>query len=181
MTAVCAACGVSLRGGPRYPLSTLLDMMGYDTIHRAADALGVSGTTYAQYSCHGISERTADRLAIRAGFHPAEVWPELADHQITAASRPCTRPGCTNTFVPSRRDQKYCGLACRRHVAQKRYRERKYATDPEWVETMRAKRRDYYAECGQYERAEHLRRYWENPEYRQRRIEQERARRRSVA
>lgn len=181
MTTSCPTCGASLRGGPRYPLTTLLDMMGYQSVNKAAEALGVSGTTYVRYSCHGVTERTADRLAVRAGFHPAEVWPELTDHQINAASRVCARPNCTTMFVPNRSDQKYCDAPCRRHMAEKRYRERKRATDPEWVASRRAKRRDYYAECGQYERAEHLRRYWDNPEYRQRRIEQERARRKAAA
>jgi len=51
--------------------------------------LGIAGTTHKQYCERGLTEEQADRLALRAGYHPAEVWREwLAIEQQPCGTRP---------------------------------------------------------------------------------------------
>jgi len=44
----------------------------------ACEVLHISGMTYKRYREKGLTDELADRLAVRAGYHPAEVWPEWA-------------------------------------------------------------------------------------------------------
>lgn len=41
--------------------------------------LGVSRTTLRRWRTLGLTEEQADRLAIRCGFLPSEVWPEWSE------------------------------------------------------------------------------------------------------
>lgn len=59
----------------RYPLAPLAEAVGVDT-SRLARILGLSGSTWKAYREHGMTERAADRLAVKAGFHPCEIWPD---------------------------------------------------------------------------------------------------------
>lgn len=48
--------------------------------------LGISGQQWLRYMAHGVSERSADRFAVKCGKHPFEVWPEMIDDAITETS-----------------------------------------------------------------------------------------------
>lgn len=61
----------------RLPFADLEAMV--DTRHlpgTVAQVLGISGTTANRYRREGLSVKQADKLACRAGLHPANVWPE---------------------------------------------------------------------------------------------------------
>ncbi|HEV2928408.1 MAG TPA: CGNR zinc finger domain-containing protein [Propionibacteriaceae bacterium] len=141
----------------RYPLQPLLDRIG-GSATSAARKLGISGSTEQDYKRRGVTERVADRLAARAGLVAYEVWPEILDHAIAAEMRTCALADCTEAFVPSRSTSRYCSKLCGDRARRRAYQARKAATDPEWVERRRQQRRDYYLECGEYERAQQRRR-----------------------
>jgi hypothetical protein len=65
-----------------YSLEPLADALGC-TLGQLGRRLGVSGSTWQQYRSEGVSELVADRLAVKAGLHPALVWPELVEFAIT--------------------------------------------------------------------------------------------------
>lgn len=45
-----------------------------------AEAAGISGRVWTRWRREGrLPLRSADRAAIRAGFHPAEIWPEFCE------------------------------------------------------------------------------------------------------
>jgi hypothetical protein len=62
-----------------YPFAPLAALMGLSE-HQAAMRLGISGSTEQRYRREGMSEKVADRLAVRAHLHPFEVWPEMIEH-----------------------------------------------------------------------------------------------------
>src|SRR5690606_29642990 len=99
----------------------------------------------------GVTDRTADRLAVTAGLNPYMVWPELLTDQIEDCSRRCDE--CEEPFVPFRRSQRFCSKSCRQRQLQREWKRRRYQTDPEFAEARRQERRAYYAACGDYERA----------------------------
>lgn len=118
----------------RYPWAPLAAAMGLSE-HQAAARLGVSGTTQQTYRRIGVLEETAERLADKAGLHPFEVWPELLEHRLADA------------------EARRRALDAAR---QRRYRDR----HPEARARAREYRRRYYAEHGEYERAQERRRYY---------------------
>lgn len=142
----------------RYPLEPLRAAVGASSINAMLRRLGVSGSTEQDYRRNGVTEKVADRLAVKAGFNPYEVWPEMADHLVEDAEVTCARDDCPNRFVPLHHLQKYCRTACGRVVAKRRYRARLRATDPAWVEAQRAARRERYEQERDYELAQQARR-----------------------
>lgn len=70
----------------RYPFAPLAAAMGL-TEHAAAVALGLSGSTQQDYRRRGVTEQVADRLAVRAGLVPYEVWPSMLDDAVDAAEQ----------------------------------------------------------------------------------------------
>ena len=48
-------------------------------------AVGASGTTWAHALLNGLTDRQADRWAIRLGYHPIEIWPTWCDEKEQAA------------------------------------------------------------------------------------------------
>ena len=60
----------------RYPLQPLVVRAGAGNLSHLARIIGVSRAAVQAASSRGLSERTADRYAVAAGLHPAEVWPE---------------------------------------------------------------------------------------------------------
>jgi hypothetical protein len=60
----------------RFPLGALLARAGADNRSHLARILGVSRAAVQAASTRGLSDQTANRDAVAAGFHPAEVWPE---------------------------------------------------------------------------------------------------------
>lgn len=67
--------------GQRYPLEPLFAKIGGSFDHTRRQ-LGLSGGQANAYRAKGCIEETAERLAIRAGFHPFEIWPEMVDDVI---------------------------------------------------------------------------------------------------
>ena len=139
----------------RYPLEPLAAAMCM-SLNAACVQLGVSGSTLKKYRDDGVSERVADRLAVRAGFHPAEVWPEFADAGIADAERSCA--DCGESFLPVNSLHRFCSRPCYRRHHRRANVQRRRAT-PEGAELNRERRRRYYAENREYERARERRRY----------------------
>jgi len=124
----------------RYPLQPLADAMGL-SLAAACRALGVSGSTMQDYRHRGLTERVADRLAVRAGFHPAEVWPDWG-HRV------CDNELCGATFLPERNGQRFCTPICRRRTASRRWHNERYANDPAFAAQKRADQARRRAEAG---------------------------------
>lgn len=125
-----------------------------------AEVLGVDRRQVIRWRASGVTADQADRLAVAAHRHAFEVWPELAD----VAARVCARQSCTVQFVPGLPHQKYCCDRCRKGEQRRRNMLRRYRTDPEFAEKKRERRRVYYAECGEYERARERQRYAQRTE-----------------
>lgn len=142
----------------RYPLEPLAAALGC-SLSGLGRRLGVSGSQWKQYRDEGVSEKVADRLAVKAGLTPYELWPSMLDAAIDAATQRCRE--CGEPFIPSRPWNVYCQAACQQR-ASGRVRMRRRRQRPEVRERDRAYKRAYYAE-----NAEYLRR--QNREYHQRR------------
>lgn len=131
----------------RYPFDRLAAAMGL-TEPQAARRLGLSGSTEVDYRRRGVTERVGDRLAVKAGLHRFEVWPEMADHDTLEFTRPCDE--CGERFWPRRRDQRYCSKRCRRRPIERAAYRRRYQTDPLFAERERERARVMYAETRTY-------------------------------
>lgn len=122
----------------RYPLAPLAALVGVE-LSELGRLAGVSGSTWKEYRNEGVSERVADRLASRFGFHPAVVWPGWMAESTAKASRVCVE--CDALFVPTRRNHRYCSPACRGRAWQRD----RYQRDPVFRESKRAAARAYGA------------------------------------
>ena len=142
----------------RYPLAPLAEALGLPNTSMLARHLGLSGTTWKEYRDQGVSEKVADRLACRAGFHPSEVWPDIVDEWIESSSAVC--PECGDQFVPVRAGHRYCTPACRSRAANRRA----YQNDPVAREKKLETKRRWYVECHAYALESERRRYRENRE-----------------
>ena len=63
----------------RYPSQALIDLFPYDTmLASVAEILGVTKKCVGDWKRHKLTldVYSADRYAIRLGYHPAEVWEE---------------------------------------------------------------------------------------------------------
>ena len=60
----------------RYEIGPLEERLAGQDLFRA---LKISKQTLASYHANGISTLQADRLAVRVGLHPSEVWPTWYD------------------------------------------------------------------------------------------------------
>lgn len=114
-----------------------------------------NGNEYRLRRAHGVTEAIADRLAVAAGYHPFEVWPEMLED--AAAERRCDR--CGGGFVPVRRAQRWCSPRCRVFNAQAAHLRRRRRNDPAWAEQQRQRSRRYYRETADYQRAQARARY----------------------
>jgi hypothetical protein len=158
------------------------------SLNSACIAVGMSGSTQQDARCHGVTSRVAERLAIEAGLHPYNVWPDMADHDLIDTQIPCVE--CETPFTPTRKGHVYCTTKCRNRRHSRERMRRLYQTDPDHRARRLAGRRALYAECADYEKARQRRyyyssgeadrrreRYWSDPEYRELRIRQSRERR----
>lgn len=68
--------------GVRWPLEPLAEIVG---LHRAY--VSASTNPKAIRAAGGLTDRQADRAAVRCGYHPSEIWPEWFTHadEITLA------------------------------------------------------------------------------------------------
>lgn len=121
----------------RYPLSRLLALMG-GNLSEKYRTLRISGSTVQDYRRNGVSARVADSLAVRAGFDPYVVWPELLDDAIAAEERECAAPDCTVRFVPGPKagKKRFCSRTCYMRVSERL----RYRANPE---PKRARQREY--------------------------------------
>lgn len=62
----------------RYPLDDLIRAMRV-SLSQATQQLGVGGPEYRKYRTHGMTRDVAERKALKVGFHPYEVWPEMVE------------------------------------------------------------------------------------------------------
>lgn len=65
----------------RYDFGRLARVMGLSE-YAAGVALGIDESSLTLYRRVGMTELAADRIAVRAGFHPWNVWPEMVEHAI---------------------------------------------------------------------------------------------------
>ncbi len=140
----------------RYPFAPLVEAMGCSA-NQAIIRLGISGKSGQEYRQFGLSEKVADRLAVRAGLHPFEVWPDMAEANLEAATIECAAEGCTERFIPTRKGHEHCSKRC----SERTWARRKYRTDPAFAQAKRASAARYYAEAGDYVRRRSRRRYAE--------------------
>ena len=145
----------------RYSLQALLDATGLGE-HALGQQVGLSGSSIKKARELGLIETAADKYACRAGLTPWLVWPEwLEDAEVACAE-------CEARFVPSRTGHLCCGRACQ----QRRNQRTRYHANPE---AQRDRARRYYAECGEYVKAEARRRWWADVEAARERQRQRRA------
>lgn len=140
-----------------YQLAPLVARLGLEPGESVARALGTSGATIARWATHGMSERTAERLAVEARLDPYLVWPEMLDVAIAEVERECAAEGCTNRFVPPLRvpGKKFCHRNCKNRTLQ---RER-YHSDADYRERKKTASRRYYSETREWQvaRVRHIR------------------------
>ena len=122
----------------RYSLEPLAASLGVP-LHSLGRRLGVSGSTWQEYRDQGVSERVADRLAVRLGVPTLSVWPEMTELAAAACAE------CSGSFIPNRKGHIYCSKRCRARVAQRAYHRRRRA-DPVFGEIERERCRRYKAE-----------------------------------
>lgn len=137
----------------RYPLDPLVALTGW-TLTDVRRLAPCNGTEWRTRQEAGVTSYIADRIACAAGYHPHEVWPEMARHEFEELSRECEE--CGELFLPShkaRKDVRFCSKRCGRRFS---YRKRYYEATGE---RERARKRREYAECADYYRAAARRRY----------------------
>lgn len=139
----------------RYPLDPLLNAMGMSH-NQACYSLGLSGSTQQEYRRRGVTERVADRLAVKAGLIAYEVWPEMVDDAIASVQKRCERPDCARPFVPLHHRARFCTKRCKDVEGNRRRRQR-----PEVAQQARESAARYYAEHTDYVRRNRRRRYYE--------------------
>lgn len=133
----------------RYPFAPLAEAMAIPlvSIHgpaRTAEAsaareLGISGRTAQQYRREGMSAVVAERMALKAGWHPANIWPDWYDSELVE----CADRSCSVQFVPARANHRFCSpLCCQRTLKRTAYKAR-YASDPAFRESERQKSQEY--------------------------------------
>lgn len=125
----------------RYPFADLAAAMSQSE-HQAAVRLGLSGSTEQEYRRRGMTERVADRLAVKAGLHPFEVWPEMLAQFMSDLAQ-------FDDDTKNKKDE-------RRRASWRRYAAKRRQERPE---EMRARDAAYYAECAEYVKARARRRY----------------------
>ena len=131
-----------------YPFAALIEQMGNPSASEAAAVLGVNVRSIHRYKAEEfLSVDLADRLAVRAGFHPAEVWPSWWDDQAASVGMQCKE--CGESFIQGRSDQVYCSMACKHRRKSRLRMRRKWESDPAWMEKERERKRRYKAEIRQ--------------------------------
>lgn len=135
----------------RYPLAALVEASGMSE-NALGEAVGLTGSNLGNARRFGLIEEAADRCACRLGLVPWLVWSDWLDD----AGKLCAE--CGERFYPKRSDAKFCTPRCGNRQRQRAYWVQRYASDPEFAEKERARRRRYYIECHAYELASSRRR-----------------------
>lgn len=129
----------------QYPFAPLVEAMGCSE-NQAIQRLRVSGKSGQLYRREGMSEKVADRMAIRAGLHPYEVWPDMAERVLADAEIACADPKCDQRFIPTRKSHRFCSTRCAHRTHSRERQRERYQTDPEFRELKKARDRVYRAE-----------------------------------
>ena len=120
----------------RYSLAPFFELTGW-SMKRVTTVAPCNGVEYGIRLSDGVTDRIADRLAVAAGYHPHEIWPELE----ALAAVACAGSRCSERFVPLRKSHRFCSKECfQREWKRDRYRQR-YASDPEFRARERARSR----------------------------------------
>jgi hypothetical protein len=72
----------------RFSLDALEDYIGSPNAPETAERLGVDPKQVDCWREYGLTEYQADHLAIYAGTHPGDVWPEWYDIEVDADDGP---------------------------------------------------------------------------------------------
>lgn len=134
----------------RFRLEPLAEMSGL-SISALGRVLHISGTQWKKARDEGVGEVAADRYSTRLGFNPGAVWAEWYDLAIASVSIVCDN--CRVWFVPVNQQQRFCSAPCKKRA----WARRKYATDPIYAATCKARAAAYYDECRPYVRARQTR------------------------
>lgn len=129
--------------GRRYPVEPLERLTGLS--HRQLRLLAGMDGSIAYKARPGLTEATADRLAVAAGYVPYDVWPEMLDHAIedVEASKtfPCAE--CGTPFAPTSARHRFCQSRC----AARNRKRLQYQRDPAVRERTLARAAAYREEC----------------------------------
>lgn len=133
----------------RFSITPLVEALNLEPGASVSRALGVSGTRLASFAEFGVDERTAERLAVRAGFVPYLIWPELMDQAIADLEKVCAADDCDERFVPPLRQpyKRFCTARCK----TRQQRRDQYRNDPVFREKAKASMRRYYAETREWQ------------------------------
>lgn len=85
------------------------------TARRIATYLGEDGQLVARARRSGLTFDQAERVAVAAGYHPLELWPEMLH-------RTCALDTCDETFIPFGDTHIYCSARHRNTAKHRRYR-----------------------------------------------------------
>lgn len=137
----------------RYPIEPLLQAMGA-TLSGAQHELGIGGPEYRRYRDEGMSRDVAERKALKAGFHPYEVWPAMVEDDMVEAEEADRHSVEQRRAADARRKRKQ--YARRRDEILER--NRRYRQEARQAISVQRRRR--YREQADVER-ERSRRYYE--------------------
>jgi lambda repressor-like predicted transcriptional regulator len=130
----------------RYPLEPLFKLTGW-TMRQVSIASGTSKPNSIEYRTRlerGVTALVADRLAIAAGLHPAEIWPSWWDDTPPEApGKPCEE--CGGEFTPRSKVHVCCSDECGDRRKGREWRRNRYATDPDYRAAELARVRAYKA------------------------------------
>lgn len=129
----------------RYPLSALCEALGCQP-DDLKTRLHLDHKQFARFVENGLSERSADRHAVRLGLQPQLVWPEMVDHAIDDLTVECAERGCTVRFVPARQGHRYHSPACQQREFKREYQRHQYHTDPAYRQAKIDAQKRYRAE-----------------------------------
>lgn len=146
----------------RYSLDPFFALTGW-TMTRVREVAPCGGDEWRRRRVDGVTELIADRLAVAAGLHPAEVWPEWMDFDDNCvgykdddrpghedAYRECARASCSEMFLPCRTIQRYCSPVCRKREENRRWQQRRYHRDEAFKGKLLARNKRWYEECHEY-------------------------------
>lgn len=136
-----------------YPLAPLIAAsgLGSSACRRAVQA---SGSSWQRALELGASEEQADRWSVRLGLVPWLVWDNWAEDVQEGYYLKCAAPDCDERFLRSGK-RKYCSPRCRH---------RRYRQQPGPRAVINARRRAFYREVAEYERARYRAFYQEHAE-----------------
>jgi hypothetical protein len=141
----------------RYPLEPLLKATGRTKTGLARN-LGLSGGSITEASTNGLSEKLADRWAVRSGLDPYCVWPEMVDHLVAEAMRTCAADECEETFTPYHGKHIYCSRGCTRRQGARNLRASRPGSAAAKTRTWRAENLERHRAYNREYQREYMRR-----------------------